>query len=130
MKMQSTEMEFVTFDAQDVITTSNTPDNRPLAYAKGSALINGEDSFNMSLTGASSVDAVDYASGNEITAAIGNTYTNYYYIITSVQRAGKSGNGYGVTFDTTPYLSAGESKYGKFTKAMDLRNWLVSYFQQ
>ena len=128
MKMQNTEMEFVAFDAQDVITTSNTPDNRPLAYAKGVALINGENSFNLSLTGASSVDAVDYASGDEIAAAIANA--NYYYIITGVQRAGKSGNGYGVTFDTTSYFPAGESKYGKFTTALELRNWLVSYFQQ
>ncbi len=59
VEMLSAEMDFIAFDAQDVITTSGP--KLPLAFANGNALYNGEDFFNRLKTNINAVDCLDYA---------------------------------------------------------------------
>ena len=127
MKIQNTEMEFVTFDAQDVITTSSTPKG-PLAYATGYALYVGEGWYHDDEmpTYEEAVDALDYQGCDEVSLALGGPANfSKYFEITNVA---KSGEGYGVKFNTNPNDAASESQYGSFDNSEALHAWLEGYF--
>ena len=96
MKMQNTEMEFVTFDAQDVLTTSLFT----VSYFSGSLLDGRDVAFNSWSQEYFLNSAKD--AGIEKNAVTGNGYkfgeqaSNYYVINSATKHSGGSGTIYSI----------------------------------
>ena len=121
--MQNAEMEFVSFDAQDVIATSGI-----LAYADAETLCVGKESFQESATLPFAVDVFGFADVGVLEGAIGRGANNFYAII----KTGRSGKeGYGVGIDAEQYYDPDfveASELPWFSKSDELRIWLEECF--
>ena len=133
MRMENASIEFIQFDAKDVIATSTTGGPAgPLAYASGIALSNGEKFFNQNALNNNAFDVLGYANESTITSAIGgSTNLVYYYAITSAGKRAE-GKGYELTFDPNDvkkWVPSPPDGYSYFFTNAEVYSWLTQNYQ-
>ena len=129
MRMENASIEFIQFDAKDVIATSTTGGpGGPLVYAFGSSLCDGEYFFSAQEN--KFFNVLHYEGAESLAQALNNAGgTDAYYAIT---RAAK-GNNYEIEIDINDHHSTkdlpAEYIYSRLYDYSGICNWLTNYCQ-